>query len=825
MLADNVCGQHVYELVRQGRQRESVVEGDFFVAPNGNDTYSGSHDQPFASLTRARDAVRRLPKDGGKDIRVSVRGGEYYLAAGIVFGPEDSGTDKQRITYAAYPGETPVLIGGVRLEGIRPYRDGICVADLPAGCQGRQLFENGVRMTLARSPNAGYFHLEKGVDAGGKLAFVYRAGDIDPTEWDLRDAIVNIWPYHDWFNSNHRLLRIDEASRTMVLDTHARELRQGNRFYVQNVLALLDMPGECCIAHSEGKVYFRPRQGRPEENTYVVSTARALISVEGKSDAIVRNVHFEGIDLAISDEDILTFSKAENCSVRFCRIENARDTAVEINDHAQRIVVYGNEIRQNGMHGAALNGRGPGREDVNHHNVVENNHIHHCGRLIGHGNGVYISQSGHNRIVHNHIHHMPRYATTIKGVRYQVLRQQVEGLTWENRHDFLHSRNNLLAYNHIHHVNEDSQDTGAMECWGPGRDNVYEHNLIHDVGNDEFNLQSGIYLDDAADYFTVTNNIIYGVRGTTGNQPIFAKGIGNRIENNILIVDRTNEAGIRSLFMADERCDHHVYVRNIICFQNNDLIPSGSFGAGVGNLHAEGTTLTWRVNSAAAGEYAAWLLYACYNEPYGTKALDGRFALEAGGKQTVLTSLPDTGAWGTYAWNKAGVIRLSKGEQELKLVNLKGGGLNLDAIALCDDPAWRPTGNALVQPAAGLHLIIVQAESWVTRDGQGRRADVYNFNNWSDDRVAESDYNVFWCADGDVSVKGSPADGSLDRWRQLLGGKFDRHSVVADPMFVDAAGRDYRLRPESPALKLGFKPIDMSVVGLKDDFPARLARN
>lgn len=171
------------------------------------------------------------------------------------------------------------------------------------------------------------------------------------------------------------------------------------------------------------------------------------------------------------------------------------------------------------------------------------------------------------------------------------------------------------------------------------------------------------------------------------------------------------------------------------------------------------------------------------------------------------------------------MIRLSKGEQELKLVNLKGGGLNLDAIALCDDPAWRPTGNALVQPAAGRHLIIVQAESWVTRDGQGRRADVYNFNNWSDDRVAESDYNVFWCADGDVSVKGSPADGSLDRWRQLLGGKFDRHSVVADPMFVDAAGRDYRLRPESPALKLGFKPIDMSVVGLKDDFPARLARN
>jgi len=77
-------------------------------------------------------------------------------------------------------------------------------------------------------------------------------------------------------------------------------------------------------------------------------------------------------------------------------------------------------------HQALRRGRPAGRPDVNRHNVVENNHVHHCGRLVGHGYGVRVTQSGHNRIVHNHIHHMPRYATTIKGLRY--LKQSMAAL-------------------------------------------------------------------------------------------------------------------------------------------------------------------------------------------------------------------------------------------------------------------------------------------------------------------------------------------------------------------------------------------------------------
>ena len=51
---------------------------------------------------------------------------------------------------------------------------------------------------------------------------------------------------------------------------------------------------------------------------------------------------------------------------------------------------------------------------------------------------------------------------------------------------------------------------------------------------------------------------------------------------------------------------------------------------------------------------------------------------------------------------------------------------------------------------------------------------------------------------------------SFDAWRKM--GK-DINSVYADPLFKDAAGRDFRLKPESPAFKMGFVDFDQSDVG------------
>ena len=53
-------------------------------------------------------------------------------------------------------------------------------------------------------------------------------------------------------------------------------------------------------------------------------------------------------------------------------------------------------------------------------------------------------------------------------------------------------------------------------------------------------------------------------------------------------------------------------------------------------------------------------------------------------------------------------------------------------------------------------------------------------------------------------------DMTIEEWRKQ--GK-DNHSVYADPMFVDAANYDFRLKENSPAFQLGFQQIDMAAVG------------
>jgi parallel beta helix pectate lyase-like protein len=74
----------------------------------------------------------------------------------------------------------------------------------------------------------------------------------------------------------------------------------------------------------------------------------------------------------------------------------------------------------------------------------------------------------------------------------------------------------------------------------------------------------------------------------------------------------------------------------------------------------------------------------------------------------------------------------------------------------------------------------------------------------------------------DYNVYSSPdAQGMLESNREH---GIDLHSVVADPLFMDPANGDFRLRPNSPAFEVGFEPFDVNLTsfGITDDYPERL---
>lgn len=74
------------------------------------------------------------------------------------------------------------------------------------------------------------------------------------------------------------------------------------------------------------------------------------------------------------------------------------------------------------------------------------------------------------------------------------------------------------------------------------------------------------------------------------------------------------------------------------------------------------------------------------------------------------------------------------------------------------------------------------------------------------------DNNVYYSPGGEYSFR----QVTSDRWRRM---GLDSHTKYDDPLFVDRENHDYRLKPGSPALALGFRQIDTSEIGLKDDFP------
>ena len=79
-------------------------------------------------------------------------------------------------------------------------------------------------------------------------------------------------------------------------------------------------------------------------------------------------------------------------------------------------------------------------------------------------------------------------------------------------------------------------------------------------------------------------------------------------------------------------------------------------------------------------------------------------------------------------------------------------------------------------------------------------------SNWSGDQF-KMDRNVYW------DVRGEPVRFAGKSWEQWREAGHDTGSVLADPLFVNPAKYDFTLRPDSPALKLGFQPIDLSGVG------------
>jgi hypothetical protein len=128
-----------------------------------------------------------------------------------------------------------------------------------------------------------------------------------------------------------------------------------------------------------------------------------------------------------------------------------------------------------------------------------------------------------------------------------------------------------------------------------------------------------------------------------------------------------------------------------------------------------------------------------------------------------------------------------------------------------DQPAWKTMRNMDVRPEDA-----VLPDGRIMSGNQFLRNVIYyhdpearyvKFRNFSYDHN-QCDWNLVWHS-GLPILTGE----ALDEWAAWQARGMDRHSLVADPLFVDPGKDDYRLQPDSPAFKLGFKPIPIDKIG------------
>ena len=209
----------------------SAAPVTFYLSPTGNDTSPGTLARPFATLAQAREAVRvAKAQPGAGAIRVVLRGGTYYLPEPLVLTPADSGTADRPVVYAAYPGEKPILSGGVPVTGWKKAEGQLWTAQVPQligdSPAMHEFILAGERQTRARTPNVGANPYESGFLSvrspktwaggfGACVGSIHNQGDFLEYELDLpAEGDYFYWLYYGAFNKPFG--NADMADRTQI---------------------------------------------------------------------------------------------------------------------------------------------------------------------------------------------------------------------------------------------------------------------------------------------------------------------------------------------------------------------------------------------------------------------------------------------------------------------------------------------------------------------------------------------------------------------------------------------------------------------------------
>ncbi len=521
----------------------------FHVAVRGSDSAEGSESRPFATLERARDAIRALRKqDGGQlprgGVRVVIEAGDYPVRQTFRLTAEDSGTPESPVVYQARSGAVVRLRGGERLTHWRPISDAAMKARLsPAVAdavleadlqslgkrdwgnatalrQRPELFANGVPQVLARWPNEGFV---KTGDILGTNTFKvwnsiagckdghFRFVEDRPRVW-LDEPDVRLYGYWfwDWFEEYQKVTAIDAEGKafTLAQPWSAYGYRKDQRYYALNVFRELDQPGEWYLDRRAARLYWLP-----PANVSVAQAEIVLSMFDGPFIEIkeARHVILQGLTLEHGRGDGIHLSGGADCLVAGCIVRQLGGDAVVVQG-GRHHGVFGCRFETLGCGGARVDGGDRNSLEAGRH-FVENCVVRDISRLKRtYTPAVHLDGCG-NRIAHNLFENMPSSAMRIEG----------------NDH--------LIELNLIRDSVKESDDQGGVDMWGNPlyRGVVIRWNRWSDIRGGTHNGAAGVRLDDMISGVVIHGNVLERCGAVIFGGVQIHGGKDNLVDNNLFL--------------------------------------------------------------------------------------------------------------------------------------------------------------------------------------------------------------------------------------------------------------------------------------------------
>lgn len=539
----------------------------YHVRPDGDDAGPGTAERPFATIGRARDALRAARASGAltNGAEVALHAGRYVLDEKLQLAAEDSGLAGAPVVYAAAP-EAAVFVTGARTipaGAFQAVADAAMKARLEPAAQAAvvcadlkalgfpqppkigdtfrlpfaapELFFNGKRMRLACWPNEGWSTISKILDKGTmkntgavtdaadpkKARPKENAGGVftydgdRPSRWKVDSGVWlhGFWCF-DWYDDAIRVASIDPAKQEIALKVgHVYGVRQGNpsprRWRAVNVFEELDSPGEYFIDREPNRLFFWPPAKLEGARVALATRDEPLVVLQDVANVTLRGLVFEE-----AQGDALHVRGCRNVRVEGCEIRNIRRKAIWI-DGGVANRIFACDIHDTGTGGIALDG-GDRKTLAPAGHVVENTHIWNFSvHQLTYASAIHFSGVG-NVARHNFLHDAPHQAVSVSG----------------NDH--------LFEYNVVSNVCHSSDDAAAFyKGRNPScRGTVIRYNLWRDIGSPRGHGNAAIYFDDGDGGETVYGNVFYrcGDPGKGSFGTVFSHGgHDNLAENNIFI--------------------------------------------------------------------------------------------------------------------------------------------------------------------------------------------------------------------------------------------------------------------------------------------------